>query len=150
MERYVWCVYANSCYNVPCYDDRTRVDLIRKSHTAPSPYHKIHHSEQKCAHFCSEWCIMWYWTGVLSDLCGRSVVIFPWTRLPRITLVYTWWWHGMETPSALLSLWKGNPLVTCGCFLCCSWGVIVKDFKALTRQWRLLLLSCHGSPFIMQ
>ena len=27
----------------------------------------MHHSEQKCAHFCSEWCIVGYGTGALWD-----------------------------------------------------------------------------------
>ena len=40
----------------------------QKSHNAPLPYLIIHHSEQKCAHFCSEWCIVGYGTGALVDL----------------------------------------------------------------------------------
>ena len=28
----------------------------------------MHHSEQKCAYFCSEWCIVGYGTGTLWDL----------------------------------------------------------------------------------
>ena len=32
------------------------------------PYPTMHHSEQKCAHFCSEWCIVGYGTGALSEL----------------------------------------------------------------------------------
>ena len=39
---------------------------INKSHNAPVPYPTIHHSEQKCVHFCcSEWCIVGYGTGAL-------------------------------------------------------------------------------------
>ena len=43
------------------------VDQSHKSHNAPVPYHTMHHSEQECAHFCSEWCIVGYRTGALSD-----------------------------------------------------------------------------------
>ena len=34
------------------------IDLIHKFHNAPVPYSTVHHSEQKCAHFSSEWCIV--------------------------------------------------------------------------------------------
>ena len=40
-------------------------DQIHKSHNTPVPYPTMHHSEQKCAHFCSEWCIVGYGTGAL-------------------------------------------------------------------------------------
>ena len=33
------------------------IDQSHKTQNAPIPYTTIHHSEQKCAHFCSEWCI---------------------------------------------------------------------------------------------
>ena len=32
------------------------------------PYPTMHQLEQKCAHFCSEWCIVGYVTGALWDL----------------------------------------------------------------------------------
>ena len=44
------------------------VDQAHKSHNAPVPYPTMCHSEQKCAHFCSEWCIVGYGTGALWDL----------------------------------------------------------------------------------
>ena len=46
----------------------TTNDLIHKSHNAPVPYPTMHHSEQKCAHFCSEWCFVGYETCTLCDL----------------------------------------------------------------------------------
>ena len=49
------------------------IDLIHKSHNAPVPYPTMHHSEQKCAHFCSEWCIVGYETGALWDLWDWSI-----------------------------------------------------------------------------
>ena len=43
------------------------IDLIHKSHSAPVPYPTMLHSEQKCAHFCSEWSIVEYGTGAFWD-----------------------------------------------------------------------------------
>ena len=45
-----WCRYLNR-------------PLTDKSQNAPVPYPTMHHSEQKCAHFCSEWCIVGYGAG---------------------------------------------------------------------------------------
>ena len=36
------------------------IDQSHKSHSAAALYPTMHHSEQKCAHFCSEWCIVGY------------------------------------------------------------------------------------------
>ena len=54
----------------------------------------MHHSEQKCAHFCSEWCIVGYGTGALWDLwiwcirrhhaCEQTL---GWTRLYSLNIV---------------------------------------------------------------
>ena len=38
---------------------------INKSHNTPVPYPTMDHSEQKYAHFCSEWCIVGYGAGAL-------------------------------------------------------------------------------------
>ena len=45
-----------------------------KSHNSPVPYPTMHHSEQKCAHFCSEWCIVGYGTGALWDFWEWSII----------------------------------------------------------------------------
>ena len=50
-----------------------RIDLIHKSQNAPVPYPTMQHSEQKCAHFCSEWSIMGYGTSSFWDLWIRSI-----------------------------------------------------------------------------
>ena len=44
------------------------IDLIHKSHNAPVPYPTMHHSGQKCTHFCFELCIVGYTTGALWGL----------------------------------------------------------------------------------
>ena len=49
------------------------IDLINKSHNAPVPYPTMHHSEQKCAHFCYEWCIVGYETGALWDFLNCEI-----------------------------------------------------------------------------
>ena len=52
-----------------CFLSITRSnDLIHKFHNAPVPYPTMHHSKNKCEHFCSEWCIMGYRTGISSAL----------------------------------------------------------------------------------
>ena len=50
----IWC--ENRFY-------RGLIDPIHKSTNAPVPYRTMLHSEQKCAHFCSEWSIVGYGTG---------------------------------------------------------------------------------------
>ena len=46
-----------------------------KTHNAPLSYLTIHHPEQKCAHFCSECCIVGYRISALWDLWDWSVVM---------------------------------------------------------------------------
>ena len=50
------------------------IDQSHKSNSAPFPYHSMHHSEKKCAHFYSEWCIVRYGTGALWDLLIWSIL----------------------------------------------------------------------------
>ena len=50
-------------------DTDTDTDQSHKSHNAPVPCPTVRHSEQKCAHFCSEWCIavfvkLVYWLDI--------------------------------------------------------------------------------------
>ena len=42
-------------------------EQFHKFHNAPVSYSTMHHSEQSCAHFCSEWCIVGYGIGGLWD-----------------------------------------------------------------------------------
>ena len=41
------------------------IDHSAKFHNALVPYSTIHHSEQKCTHFCSEWCAVRYGPSTL-------------------------------------------------------------------------------------
>ena len=53
-----------------------RLFVIHHSHkfnNTPVPYSTMHYSEQKCAHFCSEWCIVGY--GALWDLWDWSITV---------------------------------------------------------------------------
>ena len=43
-------------------------DQFHKSQNAPVPYLTMIHSNQKSAHFCSEWSIMGYGTNAFWDL----------------------------------------------------------------------------------
>ena len=49
------------------------IGLINKSQNAPVPYPTMLHSEQKCAHFCSQWNLVGYGTGVFWDLWNWSI-----------------------------------------------------------------------------
>ena len=49
--------------------------LIHKSRNTPVPYPTMLHSEQKCAHFCSEWSIVGYETGAFWDLWNWPIVL---------------------------------------------------------------------------
>ena len=53
------------------------INQSHKSTHASVPYPTLHHSEQKCTHFCSEWCIVGYGTGALWDLWIRSIDMYP-------------------------------------------------------------------------
>ena len=60
-------------HNLGHISSGTHIDQIHKSHNAPVPYPTMHHSEQKCADFCTEWCIGGYGTGVLWDWFNNFV-----------------------------------------------------------------------------
>ena len=60
------------CPSVNLQDVR-KIVQSHKSHNAPFPYPTMHHSEQKCSHFCSEWCIVGYGIGALWDLWIWSI-----------------------------------------------------------------------------
>ena len=53
-----------------------------KSQNVPVPYPTRHCSEQKCAHFCSEQCIVGYGTGAFWDLWDRSIAEVWHTLVP--------------------------------------------------------------------
>ena len=54
-------------------DPYSLIDLFHKSQNAPVPYPTMLHSEQKCAHFCSEWSIVGYGRGAFWDLRNWSI-----------------------------------------------------------------------------
>ena len=72
---------------------RLRVPASLRRVYSPAPYPTIHHSEQKCAHFCSEWCIVGYGTGALWALCdclfSSTRVNIPLPTSPSILLAHT-------------------------------------------------------------
>ena len=76
-----------------------RIAEIHKYHNAPVPYPTMHHSEQKCAHFCSEWCIvgcgtvaswnLWDWSYYLKQLWPRLPTRHPASRV-KIMIGYSY------------------------------------------------------------
>ena len=86
----------------------------------------MHHSEQKCAYFCSEWCIVGYGTGTLQDLLIWLVYLNNLSLLghfmaSHITNNSTICSTGCPCQQqrehqsfTLLALYEGNPLVTIG------------------------------------
>ena len=102
------------------------IDQFHKSQNTPVPSPKMLHSEQKCAHFCSEWSILGHWTGEFWGLWIRSIpLIWPMTSLctnvscrhdhinclnpytPGNTRVYiqhhSYWWPGASSVSTVLT-----------------------------------------------
>ena len=70
------------CKTVPWQQDTYEIDPMHKSHNAPMPYPTMLHSEQKCAHFCSEWSIVGYGTGarwwdIWLSLCRFQLPTLP-------------------------------------------------------------------------
>ena len=59
------CIFIQILLNVVL---KGPIHLIHKSQNAPDPYPTMLHSEQKCAHFCSEWNIVGYGTDAFWDL----------------------------------------------------------------------------------
>ena len=51
-----------------------KINQFHRSQNVPAPYPTMRNSEQKCAHFCSEWCIVGYGTGAFWDLWIRPIV----------------------------------------------------------------------------
>ena len=86
------------------------IDLIHKSQNAPIPYPTMLYSEQKCAHFYSEWSIVGYGTGAFWDLWNWSIAIFR--SLLRIMQTYTsglFPWHWRDCRNARDALqWRHN------------------------------------------
>ena len=54
------------------------IDQFHKSHDAPVPDPTMHYSEQRCAHFCSECCIVAYETGALWALWDWCIGPVAW------------------------------------------------------------------------
>ena len=66
------------CIDIAKYFDT--IDQFHKSHNASVPYPTMCYSEQKCLHFCSESCIVWYGTDALWNLWIWSIT-FIWCFL---------------------------------------------------------------------
>ena len=67
----------------------TTIDQIHKSQNAPVSYPRRHHSEQKCAQFCSEWSILGYGTGAFWEYWNWSTTMSHWNRTNTLTWPWT-------------------------------------------------------------
>ena len=75
-QRQVSCKFWANFLHKNCqwqYTGPVLIMRIEHYHKAPVPYPTMHHSEQKCAHFCSEWCIVGCGIGALWDLWIWSI-----------------------------------------------------------------------------
>ena len=79
------------------------IDLNNKFHYEPVPYPTMLHSEQKCAHFCSEWSIVVYGIGAFWDLWNWPIVTGVMSEQYQINLLlhmasmphqFVGWWYG--------------------------------------------------------
>ena len=71
------CLYPYSLGLLHWHCGNLTIDRFHISQNAPVPYPTLFHSEQKCAHFCSEWSIVGYGTGAFWDLWIRSIAPVP-------------------------------------------------------------------------
>ena len=66
------CIFYHYCWP-PDTHLSSIIDLICISQNATVPYPTMLHSEQKCAHFCSEWSIVGYGADAFWDLWNWSI-----------------------------------------------------------------------------
>ena len=96
------------------------INQFHKFHNAPVPYPTMLHSEQQCAHFCSEWSIVGYGTDPFLELWIRSTdnkYTMVYTQTNAITctkpFIHTWFiqaWksHGVSIlPSKVMEFHVG-------------------------------------------
>ena len=67
------------------------IDLIHKSQNAPVPYPSVHHSEQKCTYFCSEWSIVGHGSGAFWYLWNWSIDLLYVIECNNWTCLTAYW-----------------------------------------------------------
>ena len=84
------------------------IDWIHKFHNVAISYPTMLHSEQKCAHFCSEWSIVGIWNRCILGIV--KLFIMQWKSTYNryaIGIAMTWvpfYWYGLT----LISAWISN------------------------------------------
>ena len=79
-----YCLYRRIGYITGSVNGLLSLDQSHKSHDAPVQCPTMHCSEQKCAHFCTEWCIEGSGISALWDL-------WIWSTAPlEITFIELW------------------------------------------------------------
>ena len=134
---------------------RMTVDQSHISHNAPVPYPTMHYSEHKCAHFCSEWCIVGYGTGALWDMWDWSIGMIEhrsYFETTKDSLYHThraclFWVYGGKIDHSVTELYYC--LIYCMFYLLCLftfwiWGPASWKFKPKTCLEYLL----HQNDFL--
>ena len=80
-------IFQRKCNEPWIWQNNHKLDLIHKSQNAPVPYPTMQHSEQKCAHFCSECCIVGYGTGAFWDLWDWSIEMSAWKAIQIVPVL---------------------------------------------------------------
>ena len=86
---------------------RSLIDQSHKSRNAPVSYPTMYNSEQKCAHFYSEWSIVGYGAGAFwgsPGIAGPLTVVMWHARFKYRTvkaIEYRWRWPGVWSLSGL-------------------------------------------------
>ena len=87
------------------------IDQFHKSQNAPLPYPRMLQSEQKCAHFCSEWSILGYGRGAFWDLWIRPILLQyvqkPVSQVDELIIYMSWKTH-FDPPCILMILLSQN------------------------------------------
>ena len=73
MYMYISIHVHTSCAGSLFYGRTEAIGQSHKSYNVPVLHHTMHHSEQKCTHFYSEWCIVGDAMSTLWDLWDWSV-----------------------------------------------------------------------------
>ena len=124
-------------------------DQFHKYQNAPAPFPTMLHSEQKCAHFCSEWSIVGYGTGAFWDLWIRSIAHkYPTLSdtgtdsISRVlmvkSIVLLWWWtlsDKLYVKILTAPIYTENWFIIGDILACCRLG-----YKLLSKSW--IVASC--------
>ena len=114
-----------------------QIDLIKNSQNAPVPYPTMLHSEQKCAHFCSEWNSMAYGISAFWNLWNCDIAISK-----ALCIVWGWQCARLEVQHTIMT-YHGSELNISHCLM--AWAK--KSFLLNTYDlcWKRQNVKIQGS-----